>query len=228
MFKTVYMPSGIKRSIYVGSSASAPKRRKLWLRRSRLASIGSMAAIRRGSYSSRIYSFKRVAEATSLAVGTSGAIEFRLNELPNNTEFINLFDRYRIVGVSVRIVPIITAYDGNPSATALARPNVHTAVDLNDSTAPANVQELMQYDTYKMTPGDRTHQRYLKPRVSQEIFRTAITTNYGMGAASQWLDCTANGADLPHFCLKYFIDSIGHSYSFRVYKTFFLEFQGTR
>lgn len=222
--KHLFMPYKRK---YAGAE-QLTKRRRLWLRRSRLASIGSMAALRRGSYSSRIHSFKRVTESTTLNGGTTGVLEFRLNELPNNSEFTNLFDRYRIRGVSVRIVPNISSYDGNPAASAVSRANVHTAVDLNDSTAPANVQELMQYDTYKMTTGDRIHQRYFKPRVSNEIFRTAISTNYAMGSGNQWLDCTVNGADLPHFALKWVIDSAGVNYTYRVYKTFYLEFQGTK
>lgn len=187
-----------------------------------------MAALRRGRTDRRFHSFKRVTQASTLFGNATGAIEFRLNELPNYTEFTNLFDKYRIKGVSIALVPRVTSYDANPNATLVAQPMIHTAVDYNDSTAPANSVELMQYDTYKCTVGSQIHRRYFSPRVSNTVFRTALSSAYSMGSNKQWLDCTTGGADLPHFCLKWVIDNASLETSFLVYKTFYLEFLGTK
>lgn len=213
---------------YAGADQPS-KRRRLWLRKSRVASIGAMAALRRGRADRRFHAFKRVCQASTIQGNGGGAIEFRLNELPDFSDFTNLFDKYRIKGVQITIVPRVNSYDANPNATLVGMPMVHTAIDYNDSTAPANVQELMQYDTYKRTQGFSPHTRYFKPRVSNEVFRTLVQTSYAMGSGNQWLDCTTSGADLPHFCLKWRIDNCSQDpTSFLVYKTFYLEFLGTK
>lgn len=183
--------------------------------------------LRRPGRMPKVHNFKRVTQAVTITPGT-GVMEFRLNELVNVSEFTNLFDRYRIRGVQVKIVPAVTGYDGNPQATAAGRPNLHTAIDYNDSTAPANVLELMQYDTYKMTPGDRVHKRYFSPRPSQEVFRTAISSSYATLPRNTWLDCTTSGIDIPHFCLKWVTDNTGVAFNWIVYKTFYFQCVGTK
>lgn len=183
--------------------------------------------LRRPGRVQKVHNFKRVTQSTSITPGT-GVMEFRLNELVNASEFTNLFDRYRLRGVQVKIVPRVNSFDANPNATVQSRPTIHTAIDYNDSTAPTDALELMQYDTYRMTTGDRTHKRYFSPRVSTNLFRTAISSSYATAPRSQWIDCTSVGIDTPHFALKWVIDNNSYDQNFMVFKTFYFQCVGTK
>lgn len=199
--------------------------------------VAAMAQISRSLPHQRPHSFKRVTQVGDIQQ-LGGAqrllgIEFKLNELPNVGEFTSLFDKYRIKAVQVKIVPVVSAYDINAPATAAFRPNIHSAIDYNDSTNPGSITDLFQYDNYRMTPGDRTHSRYFAPRVAQEVYRSAVSTNYAMLDKNVWLDCTAGGTDVPHFALKVCIDSVpglpvDYVLSYKVYKTYFFETWNTR
>lgn len=186
--------------------------------------------LRRPGRMPKTHNFKRVMQLPDLIVGSTavnGVLVFRLNAISNVTEFTNLFDRYRIRGVQVKFVPAANSSDLNPSGTQVLAPNIHSVVDLNDGTAPTGVTELMEYDTYRMNRGLKGLKRYFSPRVSQEVYRSALTTSYGMANRNQWFDLTTGGIDIPHFAMKYSIDG-GTTITFRVYVTYYFQCQGTK
>lgn len=118
----------------------------------------------------------------------------QLADLPNYTEFQNLFDQYKIYRVMVKILPMsningLTTGGGNES------PYVRSALDYSDSVpfaAAAARTSLQQYENFKMTPFWRQHVRTFRPRVSMFISdpsnpTTAKFVGYTSSKA-QWID----------------------------------------
>ena len=83
---------------------------------------------------------------------------FSLNDLPNYTEFTALYDQYKINAVRFTMLPqqtqsISIGSVNNPIANA----RVFSAIDYNDGSAPASVDELREYKTCKSTSILRPH-----------------------------------------------------------------------
>lgn len=88
-----------------------------------------------------------ISSAGSTAIRAYGVSEFKLNSLPNHTEFTNLFDQYRIIKVVVQCLPRVTQVFQNASAAPV---NVFTcAVDQTDVTTPISESDVLQYDNHK-------------------------------------------------------------------------------
>lgn len=156
-----------------------------------------------------------------------GAITFKLTDLPNYTEFTNLFDRYRINAVKLTIVPLVTSNDVNPATTLFTLPNVHTAIDYNDNSNPGSMNELMQYSNYRCTRANKVHSRYFKPSVLQSNYETAVATAY-TPAWKRWLTC--DDPVTPHYCLKYGLDTPNGNIdlAFRVYAKYYFQCKDLR
>lgn len=107
---------------------------------------------------------------------------FSLNDLPNYTEFTALYDQYKINAVRFTMLPqqtqsISIGSVNNPIANA----RVFSAIDYNDGSAPASVDELREYKTCKSTSILRPHKRYIyKPKYVD----TTGTTRSGWVATS--------------------------------------------
>lgn len=101
---------------------------------------------------SGIHHFKRTAAPTAITgSGTPaapvvfyGAFGYTFNQLNNVSEFINLFDHFRINAVTSRFYLQI-----DPSATSTQTnaiiPRMYWVRDYNDSAAPASVDQLREY-----------------------------------------------------------------------------------
>lgn len=141
---------------------------------------------------------------------------FQLNDVPNKTEFQNLFDEYRINAVLFELKPryvsnlimstdpaTLSSTTNMVTANNLGLPEVNTVIDLNDATAPATTAELVEYQTFKQTRGNAIHKRKVIPRV-------AIAADpAGVGAVSmakRWVN--SNQLTIDHFGLKGSISNV--------------------
>lgn len=173
-----------------------------------------------------VHHFKRVAQISSISASDDGnvlgALEFKFDDIPNKTEFTNLFDQYRINGILVRFIPNFTGSDINPSTTAQSVPNIWTIIDHDDAATPANLNEMMQYPNCKMTRGQNVHKRYFRPSCLVDV--AGITTGVKF---KQWLNMA--NTNIPHYGLKYHVDQtqaeIG---TWRVFVTYFFSCKGVR
>lgn len=113
--------------------------------------------------------------------------QFDIGQLPNMSEFSNLFDVYKMNAIKFELVPCQTGSDVNPNTTSLFLPNILSAIDYTDSTAPTGINELMQYTSCRRTKITRRHSRYFKPKVNNDVNTIAIGNArpgwYGFGAA---------------------------------------------
>jgi len=187
----------------------------------------------RGVVAGRTHIFKRVKEFDPIQFfpgdpATNGpqpvlwSKGFRLNEVPNHTEFTSLFDQYRINKIKLTLVPNWTNLNGahipwsQPDVTGnspsyllnawyLGNPNIHSVIDHDDlNMTGANVSTLMQYPNYRMTRGNRIHSRYFTPAIATGVYDGTANTVPGGVEYKRWIDC--NEADIIHFGVKVFVD----------------------
>lgn len=123
---------------------------------------------------------------------TIGAYTFTLAGFPGFNSWATSFDQYRIVQVRVDFAP-----SGSSSATLPGQ--IATAIDLDDSTAPTSVSDLLQYDTSMLVTSGTFFERRFTPRVANAIYSGGAFSAYG--SVKQWIDCDSNSAQ--HYGLKY-------------------------
>lgn len=154
-----------------------------------------------------------------------GAYIFKLSDLPNYTEFTNLFDRYRILGVKVLFIPHWSNVDANPVSTMpLVNPDFYTVTDYTEDGVPTSLNELYEDTSFRVTRGGKIHKRYLKPAVLSQEFESTIATAYSP-KWKQWI--TTDDPATPHYCLKWGADqlAVGTTQNFyiRVMMTYYIQ-----
>lgn len=199
------------------------RRRRVWRRKSR---------VNRSLSGNKITSITRSFKAGEVNVvstgDTKGALTFALSNLPDSSDFTNLFDQYRIMAVAVQFVPTFTGSDMNPSSSTPYLQPLYTCIDYDDNTSPVDENYMLCKDTMKMTRGHHTHRRYFTPAISSETYKTAVTTGYST-LRKQWLDCT--DSTIPHFGLKYFIEAnniTATTLRYKIYAKLYMQFKGVQ
>lgn len=148
----------------------------------------------------KTHHFKRTFVASAITGATSdvlGAYAFSFNTLPNYTEYTALFDQYRVNKIVVKFVPDHDTSDVNNTASSLSQ--FHTILDFNDSSAPASLASMFEYDTWKMTRGGRTHVRKWTPSILVGANDSTIAAS--LPKFKQWISC--DQPDLYLYGLKY-------------------------
>lgn len=179
--RRVYKPRTIKR---FKKSSSNWRTRRVVFKRGRL-----------------IHYFKRVkkdvipitdlnflAVKSSVSDGTYN--QFRLDYLPNYTDFTNLYDSYKICGISKKYI-----FDRNSGEAVTANselPRLITVNDFNDTTALASENEALEYASCKQTRLDKVVKRYFRP--------TQRLNNVSEVVKSRWNMTTE--PDQIHFGIK--------------------------
>lgn len=161
----------------------------------------------RRRFKPNVYHFKRKVFLQDYAIvgGTqfAGAIQFALVDLPGYTDFTNLYDMYRFNKVVFKLIPKITEAALLGGSATLANANlqqIHSAIDYDDNSAPTNINQLVQYQTHKMTRGNQIHTRILVPKC-----QTTVSGASAAPKAKQWLDC--DQTSLSHRGIKFIIPS---------------------
>lgn len=217
-----------------------PMRRKNVRRKPRTVLKGRRrVAVKRSSR--QIHNYKRTAlisqitasvTSAGLPTNIAGAYQFNLAQLPNVSEFGTLYDQYKITGAQLKFVPGMTESILSPlsGVTApLSFNRFHSVIDYDDNTTPPDENTLLQYGSLKSTQGNRTHTRFIKPKVLQEIYRSAVATAY-RPIGSQWLDMSYT--DVPHYGIKVWCSapnsSSACSITYNVYLTLYFACKNTR
>lgn len=138
-----------------------------------------------------------------------------LQDLPNYTEFTNLYDQYKIVGVKFRIVPFsVSPATGGAVTSTAAQPSCmfHMVVDNDDASKPtaseAGISELRQCPGYRSV-NPYLYQRkgitrYFKPRVATAAYNGAFA-GYKSDTFG-WCDCGNPG--IQGYGLKGVVETI--------------------
>ena len=180
-----------------------------------------------------IQAFKRttVAELTTSSGQYGSAGSYSISVMPNVAELSALFDNYRIVKVVLRIVHRSTSLSSieTNNNNLVGFPIIYYVSDLDDATAPTTASEILEYNKHKMfmfTPDKRVLKITVRPRFSNEVFRTGVSTAYAIGAKNTWLDMAYT--NIEHYGLKWFIDipqggGTTVNASFDVHSTYYVE-----
>jgi hypothetical protein len=142
------------------------------------------------------------------ATALLGSIAFTLNDLSQVTSWTTVFDQYRIDEVHFRCtsrsnsVSVFTS-----SATTEAVPYVQFVVDRDDSTAPASLAAVGDYDNMLQMPGWGNLDVVIQPSVSPAVYASGAFSGYEIRkAGTMWLDC-ANAA-IPHYGIKFGVSAL--------------------
>lgn len=177
---------------------------------------------------------------TSSGGGTSYfglGVAFELADLPNTTEFTNLFDQYRLDHVEIEIVPLwnVAPTVGTAGGNGNFAGYCHSILDFDDATAPtastSGIQALQQFRTYRMDSMVRgTPLRWrVKPMLALAAYSGAFTSY--AASPPMWVDC--NSANVQHYGIKFLFEMLDPagvvSYmDFRINLRYFLEFRMQR
>lgn len=146
----------------------------------------------------RTYEFQIQSNTTVNVVFGSRA--FYLSDLPVSSDFINLFDQYRIVSVDMHCIP---RANGNLTDAATRSSVFHYAKDFTDVTAPAAVTDLYQYSDCKRvnTQNIKDFHIKLKPQAAETYWSGLTASGYGAGREGTWINTSS--PSVQHYGLKY-------------------------
>lgn len=163
------------------------------------------------SVAQKVYTFKR--NATPLVITPAAntvfnTLSYTFSQLPNNTEFSALFDRYKII----RIVTKIWIRNG-PDAQNLNSgnnswyPKLYWYRDTDDTTAPTSLADMRQVGRLKVKAMHPSRPIVLTcvPNILGVNYATAVTSSY-TPKYKQWIDFDYR--DTLHLGWKYAIDGI--------------------
>lgn len=128
--------------------------------------------------------------------------DFKLNQLPNYTDFTNLYDSYKICGIRQKFVFNRNNADVQTTTAGHELPMLITVNDYNDDGALANENEALEYSTFKQTRLDRPTKRYWRP-TEQTVAGGTTSTDY---MKSKWTSTEA--PERIHRGLKVAVDTI--------------------
>lgn len=181
------------------------------------------------SSNNMVYKFTRIANQTNISqtggIASAGAMIFRLSDVPNYTEFTNLYDQYRIKGV--KVIFDFTSQEPNINASYNFIGKFYTAIDLDDNNTPSEVEiQQMRYCKVRRPIGTVT--RYLKPRALNTMYNDGVTSAYSLSPKKLWIDVAY--PSVYHYSLKYFWTSMNASFNGLAYVTvkYYLEFRNPR
>jgi hypothetical protein len=188
------MPRVLKKGQWSGAPTPA-RRRKIVVRRRRGGAMGG-----RG-----VYRFKRTAFYSGLIAGSitqdvSGALIGQLSQVPGYTEFVNMYDEYKITGIKWKFMPRANSAEAGTNQGLI---KLFTAIDRNDLNPPT-IQDILQYSSLKITPSNRTHTRYIKPTVINFANQTALGSGYMSNRG--WL--STDSPTVAHYGLKYLLQQL--------------------
>lgn len=137
----------------------------------------------------------------NFTAGSAEGIQVTLGDIATPTEFIALFDEYRIMAAELLIDPDITTIDSAEQQGGLpSDPGyLELVVDYDDSSPPTSSTVLQEYETYRALKFNKKIRSVIVPRFSSQVYDSAISTAYS-SKAQQWLDL--GFPNVPHYGWK--------------------------
>jgi len=156
------------------------------------------------------------------------AMTFTLGDLPNSSEFTNLFQYFKLKKVVVWVTPIatvtaLTAYGGAPPTYGM-----FGALVLKENAVFTTLAQYEQYPAfrYRSVVGLKPMKIVIKnPPFVEQAGASAATPSYRTG----WLPCNGTSASLVHYGLYLYIDpynSVGTAQTFQVTARYTLALKG--
>lgn len=141
-----------------------------------------------------------------------GGVEFRLSDVPDVNDFTHLFDHYTIEQIDIEISQLqnSAAVGGSGGGTQQAvMATLNYTPDFDDSAAPANQNEIYQYQRMKQWTfrGSGTPLKFaIKPRTALTVYQTGITSAYAAGGENTSVNVAY--PDVPHYGFKFWLNNL--------------------
>lgn len=168
----------------------------------------------------------------SVSPGASGS--FKLNQLPNYTEFTTLFDQYKINGVKMTWILSSNGHAQIPypsSNLTNSLPLLYTCIDRDDGSPHATFDEMNQIESLKVKRMDRTISRFCKPMLASSVYGGGAFSAYAAPFKNPWVDAGSTNAE--YYGLKWAIDPVISTsnvinYRVKVIAKFYISCRDTR
>lgn len=144
----------------------------------------------------------------NLNTNVSGTV-FISPSLPNASEFVNLFDRYRIRKVTIQLF-----FSQNLSNTPAAPvPLIHIVNDYNStgSFAKSDIYQMPTMKTYQLTEGKPITWKLYPVCRGDVLTSSGISSTSAHSLPSPWLDTSSSSVE--HLGTRIFLDNLGRSTS---------------
>lgn len=160
--------------------------------------------VRSGYLATKRFVFKLDVIGANTVPEQGGAISFSLGDVPGGSEFVSMFDQYKIIGIRYRWVATRTAA-GN-SGNVNTYPRVGWVHDYTDGSAPTTFSELQQYEKFKenyFTDAKPVSKWYwLTPAVLPTIGPETLGVSSGLQPKfRQWI--RTENPSVGHYGIKY-------------------------
>lgn len=157
-----------------------------------------------------------------------------LAELPQVSQFTNIFDAYRINKVVFKFIPLsnnVNLPQNTPGNLAAAPQWLSTVIDYDDSSILTTEGSMLEYESFKQTAPYRRHTRSFVPALAIEAYKTSGTTIAYSQARKKWID--AAYTDVPHYGVKGLVNGPAIQAdqvqcAWKVYCTMYVSFKQTR
>jgi len=159
-----------------------------------------------------IHTFKRKIDSTltlDSESDTSTSFVFKLTDLPNSTEFTNLFDSYRINGIRWEMRPRFNSCDVSTPGLV----PVYTVIDRNDNEYLTSIHDALEYETCKVHKMTQNIKRYFKPSVMSTALSGSSETTLGQQLWNKWYSTNTveGGSSISYLGLKLYANTTGLS-----------------
>lgn len=166
--------------------------------------------------------------STGAVTGFYNLMTFAFNQIPNSTDYGDLFREYKIKSIQIDMHPRYDNADGTAAAATSSVPTLHYRPETSSALAPAGVYNAATLNAYLDT-GAKSVQ-FTKP-VSvkfQPTIHTDVNNNVVETSGPRWIQTNGTGPAQVHSGLSHFITFAGFSiptqtFSFDVYATFDFE-----
>lgn len=166
--------------------------------------------------------------STTVATDVNGnyfeALNFSITDISNWSNLAVIFDQFKLRKIVWRIWPNFADADSGDTRM----PQIHSVIDIDDSTTPTAVSDLQQYDNYRTTFASavKPHKRVLYPKMRQMI--NEIDT--GVAIYRPVNGKIDNSADPTFLGIKWGLSNAGAStnYTLRFQVTYYFTMYGQR
>lgn len=173
------------------------RRRKSSFKRKRSSKYG------RGAHS-KVVRFTRETGQSVISSDAGGLVnyypEYALSNIPDYSEFVNLFESYKIDKIVLRWTPI----NPNVAGANTVIGNLGSLLDYNDASAISTYNVGMEYSTSRRHRYDKGWTRSFTPHPLQMLWVSGIATGY----TSFYGKLNTAYATMPHYGFKLFGDGL--------------------
>lgn len=169
--------------------------------------------------------FKRsqfLEEITVTGTAVSKAYTIQLSTLPGVTDFVNMFQAYRLNKVVFKLIPSQNVATG-ATANTNGVPTIVDAIDFNDNNAGGTEAQLLESSYARLHRGFFPVKRKFTPACEVALNGAVVgTAVVGIQKFKQWIDMAVN--DCQHYGWKVTITpNTGNTfqYKYRLYRTLY-------